>query len=249
MKQPALLIDLDKCLGCNACTVECKREYGAPTGLFRTTIVEKEHGTFPQVTVDYRKAACNHCKDAPCIPACPFGASYKNEMGAVIVDDAKCIGCGLCLGKCPYGARFINPTTKKADKCSLCTERVQAGKDTICATQCFAGAVQFGERADLLAQGQQRVSTLKARYPNANLYGEREYGGLNVLYVLLQEPKAYGLSTVGGGLPSTLPNTGDSRVEMPGPLAAFGVAAAAAGIAVKALVDRANRIREEERAS
>ncbi len=59
---------------------------------------------------------------------------------------------------------------------------------------CPPGALQYGDRNDLLNEGKKRVQTLTAKgWTNANLYGEKELGGLHVMYVLDDHPAIYGL--------------------------------------------------------
>ena len=115
------MIDLDICVGCHACAVNCKEwnssgyhppmtdkdPYGHdPLGVWFNRIHTFEEETDSgQRTVHFPKS-CLHCEDAPCVTVCPTGASYKrSEDGIVLVDESKCIGCKLCSWACPYGAR------------------------------------------------------------------------------------------------------------------------------------------------
>jgi tetrathionate reductase subunit B len=58
---------------------------------------------------------CNHCKEPPCIPVCPVGATFQRADGIVVVDGDRCVGCAHCVQACPYDARFINYDTGKAE--------------------------------------------------------------------------------------------------------------------------------------
>jgi formate dehydrogenase iron-sulfur subunit len=58
---------------------------------------------------------------------------------------------------------------------------------------CPSQAIRFGERDGLLAEARTRVAALRARYPNAQIYGENQLGGLGLLMILLDEPGVYGL--------------------------------------------------------
>ncbi|MGQ7792210.1 4Fe-4S dicluster domain-containing protein [Faunimonas sp. B44] len=148
-----LVIDLDVCVGCHACVVNCKEwntggygaalsdqdPYGAePSGTFLNRIHTFEvvpepngcgggahgaPGASPMV-VHFPKS-CLHCADAPCVTVCPTGASYKRaEDGIVLVNEDWCIGCGLCAWACPYGARELDLAEGVMKKCTLCVDRI-----------------------------------------------------------------------------------------------------------------------------
>src|SRR5271157_1944009 len=105
MTRYGMLIDLLRCVGCNACTVACKANNSTPEGVFFTHVDKVETGKFPNTTVVFFPRACMHCKDAPCITVCPTHASYKRADGIVMVNADECIGCRYCVAACPYGAR------------------------------------------------------------------------------------------------------------------------------------------------
>ena len=83
-------------------------------------------------------------------------------------------------------------------KCSACTSvgynRLAAGLKPECVTTCPTGALQYGDRDELIATGLAAVDKLKANgHPNAYLYGEKELGGLHQMLVLDDTPSVYGL--------------------------------------------------------
>lgn len=184
-----LLLEPEKCVGCEACSVECARGNGLKIGEFRTRVRQKVSGTYPKVHLEFVKRACMHCQDAPCVKVCPAGATYVATGGVVVVDKAKCIGCGLCVQACPFGARrlTVGETGKKvADKCDLCYKRIRSGEKPICAETCPAHAITFGSRDELLA-----------RANGAAVYGKTELGGLGVLVILKKELQRYELPQLG----------------------------------------------------
>lgn len=197
----AMLIDTSKCLFCNACTVECKRENNVVVGkgIFWTQMLTYEVGDFPNVRQYFIKRACNHCTQAACVTACPTGALYHHPEGFVVLDQSKCNGCGYCTQACPFHIPqldVVNPLTgeAKSNKCTFCVQRTANGGETACSMACPFGAILYGDRDQLIAQGKERVATLKAQGKDkARLYGEHELGGLHVLYVLEEEPEVYGL--------------------------------------------------------
>ncbi len=154
-----MVVDLNKCIGCQACTASCKAEFNVPMGVFRTWVREFEDGNYPNVKVEFLPSLCNHCDDPPCVPVCPVQAIFKREDGAVLIDSETCIGCGYCVQACPYEAVFINPQTQVAEKCTFCTNRVEKGLQPACVETCVGGARVFGDLADPQSKISQLVST------------------------------------------------------------------------------------------
>ena len=143
-----MVIDLRKCIGCQACTVACSMENDVPLGFFRTFVSTYEvevHQTARRATLP---RLCNHCEHPPCVEVCPTQATYKREDGIVVVDNEICIGCAYCVQACPYDARFINPETRTADKCNFCVHRTEAGLLPACVETCVGGARIFGDLND-----------------------------------------------------------------------------------------------------
>lgn len=143
----AMTADTRLCVGCKACVLACKAENAVPDGLSRDWIVEEVRGEFPALSAEIRSERCNHCSDAPCVKACPTGASWVAEGGVVLVTHGKCSGCKACISACPYDARFVHPEGY-VDKCTFCLHRVQKGLAPACATVCPTGALTFGDRND-----------------------------------------------------------------------------------------------------
>ena len=100
-----MVIYLAKCIGCHACTVACVAENKLPPGVVYRPVLEQETGTYPAVGRRFVPRPCLHCQNPPCTKVCPVTATYKNEVGAIIVDYNRCIGCRYCLVACPYSAR------------------------------------------------------------------------------------------------------------------------------------------------
>ncbi len=113
-----MIVDLDKCTGCQACVVACQSENNIP-------INEEEHfnqrraiqwirveryweGEFPDVKARFIPIFCQHCADAPCEPVCPVYATYHNSEGLNVQVYNRCIGTRFCANGCPYHARFFN---------------------------------------------------------------------------------------------------------------------------------------------
>jgi molybdopterin-containing oxidoreductase family iron-sulfur binding subunit len=101
----SMAIDLDKCIGCRACTVSCAAENNLPPGVVYRPVIEEEIGTYPNVRIRSTPRPCMHCDEPPCVPVCPADATHKRPDGIVDIHYDKCIGCARCIEACPYEAR------------------------------------------------------------------------------------------------------------------------------------------------
>ena len=146
-KRYAMAVDTRRCVACSACVIACKTENRVLNGGFRCWTVQETSGTFPDLALEVRSERCNHCADAPCVSACPTGASYVAEGGIVAVDPRKCTGCKACIASCPYGARFVHPAGH-VDKCTFCLHRATKGKLPACVEACPTRALTFGDLSD-----------------------------------------------------------------------------------------------------
>ncbi len=196
-KKLGLVIDLDTCVGCHACAVNCKEwntgGHSAPlpdrhpyaadmSGVWFNRIhtfeMETEAGSR---TVHFPKS-CLHCDEPACVTVCPTGASYKREEdGIVLVNADTCIGCKLCSWACPYGAREFDDDAGVMKKCTLCIDRIYnqnlAPVDRVpaCVATCPAQARHFGDLGD----PNSAVSKLVAERGGGDLMPELGYKPVN----------------------------------------------------------------------
>jgi len=196
----AMLIDQTKCIGCGACTVECKAKYEAAFDILRTRMLKYESGTYPDVKLRYKKHACMHCFVAACKEICPVDAIFhvEGDLGGMVeIDKDTCIGCGACVNACPFGVPQLDPEDdNNSEKCSFCAHRVVEGASTYCAEACPVGAIIFGDREELVVQGEERVDFLKTEMgrDKATIYGLEDTG---VLLLLDEDPDVYELPAEG----------------------------------------------------
>jgi Fe-S-cluster-containing dehydrogenase component len=168
----AMLIDLEKCIGCGRCVQACKQENDVPREplYFRTWVERYIIKAEDEVRVDspnggadgfpadvpsdeifrsfFVPKLCNHCTRPPCVQACPTGATYATKEGVVLVDRSYCIGCRYCIEACPYGARYLHPELRVADKCTFCYHRIRRGLRPACVEVCPMNVRIFGDLKD-----------------------------------------------------------------------------------------------------
>jgi tetrathionate reductase subunit B len=162
-------IDIDKCIGCGRCMQACKTENDVPKEpfFFRTWVERYVIKTDKSVTINtistgpeesadvfvekdilrsfFVPKLCNQCDHPPCVQVCPVGATFKTEDGVILMDTKRCVGCRYCIQACPYGARYLHPVTRVADKCTFCYHRLVKGLLPACVEVCPKQARVFGD--------------------------------------------------------------------------------------------------------
>jgi Fe-S-cluster-containing dehydrogenase component len=198
-------IQIDKCIGCGRCVEACKDENEVPKEpfFFRTWVERytiKKDGEASVQNIDPRiegtretlgerdilrsffvPKLCNQCDNPPCVQVCPVGATFKTEDGVVLVDEERCIGCRYCIQACPYGARYLNPKTETADKCTFCYHRITKGLLPACVEVCPTQARIFGDvrsSASPLTRFK-RMNKLHVLKPSLNTEPKVLYSGLD----------------------------------------------------------------------
>lgn len=154
-----MVIDLDRCTGCEACVVACRVENNIPTvgpeeaakgrSMNWIRIERYFEGEYPDVKVKFMPVLCQHCEEAPCEPVCPVYATYHTDEGLNAQVYNRCVGTRYCANNCPYTVRFFNFFDPKWDaplekalnpevsvrtrgvmeKCTFCIQRIRKGEE------------------------------------------------------------------------------------------------------------------------
>ncbi|MBI4219232.1 MAG: 4Fe-4S dicluster domain-containing protein, partial [Chloroflexi bacterium] len=150
-----MVVDVDRCTGCQACVVACQAENNQPLNLeehflqgraFEWIRVERYwEGEYPNIKARFIPVLCQHCENAPCEPVCPVYATYHNDQGMNVQVYNRCVGTRYCANGCPYQVRFFNywepvwpvelrnqlnpDVTVRSrgvmEKCSFCIQRIR----------------------------------------------------------------------------------------------------------------------------
>src|SRR3989440_9223191 len=214
MAQPVgFFTDTPLCIGCKACEVACKEWNQLPNNPleFRDSYDntgQLDHANWrhvrfveqPTKTPDKPIAwsmmsdVCKHCANASCLEVCPTDAIVRTEFDTVFIQQDVCNGCRDCISACPYGVIGFNSNTGTAQKCTFCYDRLQNNLKPACATACPTQSIKFGPLDELRQTAATRLQTLQAQgVNNAQIYGDKEYGGLHRFFLITEKPEAYKL--------------------------------------------------------
>jgi formate dehydrogenase iron-sulfur subunit len=211
----SFFIDTTLCTACRGCQVACKQWHGLPAE--ETT----NRGTYenpPDLSFDTYKLVrmrevvenkkfrwlffqeqCRHCIEAPCLetagdPSAIFKDAATNAI--IYTAETKGLNADEIIGSCPYNIPRKGPDGTLA-KCDMCNDRVHNGLLPACVKTCPTGAMNFGDRADMLALAQKRAKAVK----NAKLI---DPDTVNVIYLVDFDPgvvhKNVMASTSGAGI-------------------------------------------------
>ena len=184
-KQYGFYIHTDRCVQCHACEVACKSWNGVEKGIRWRRVVDVWNGEFPKVANQTISYSCMHCAKPACVDVCPERAITKRiEDGIVVVDQGKCVGCRSCSKVCPfhipqYGRSGV------MQKCNLCLERIEQGKQPSCVATCPGEALKLGTVENLIelstAKSAERLSasTMPPFFISGKLTGEAFLSLLN----------------------------------------------------------------------
>ena len=156
MARWGMVIDLDRCTGCQACVMACKAENNVPAVGMKEAVrgriiswmqvLTEEDEEHPGEVRRFLPRPCLQCDDPPCTKVCPVYATYLDPEGIVAQIYGRCIGCRFCMAACPYNAKYFNwyRYQKEApgqnpdvsvrpkgvvEKCTFCHHRLQKARE------------------------------------------------------------------------------------------------------------------------
>jgi formate dehydrogenase iron-sulfur subunit len=218
----ATLIDIRKCIGCEACVEACQEvnesKFPEPrkpypkmfpkrvkvsdwsekrdvtdrltpyNWLFIQEATVAVQGEETTLTIPRR---CMHCQNPPCADLCPWGAARKLKNGITRIHADICLGGNKCNNVCPWHipqrqtgvGLYLNILPSFAGngvmyKCDRCYNRIEDGKPPACIEACPENVQKIGPRDAIIKEAHAIARKIKGY-----IYGEKENGGTNTIYV------------------------------------------------------------------
>lgn len=205
----AKLYDSSKCIACRSCQKSCKAwnqdeaektknlgTYQNPPDLSAKTRIllrfKEQEGGDTGIIWTFFKDSCRHCLE----PACKMIADGTDDKaitvtdtGAVIYNERTAKVDGLTCG---YNIPRQEQPGKPYVKCTLCIDRITNGLQPACATACPTGALEFGEREEIIKLALEREAAAKKRYPDAHITSD--YKDVTFMQVLHYKDEQFDLT-------------------------------------------------------
>lgn len=209
MPGKTFFVDLSRCTACRGCQIACKQWKQLPAEQTKNTgshqnppdlsfvtlkvVRMKEVGDASDFKWLFLPDQCRHCVDPPCKDAgdgvVKDAITKDKDTGAVIfTEKTKDLPFDVIKGACPYDIPRQDPKTKRMSKCDMCNDRVTSGLLPSCVKTCPTGAMNFGERDEMLAMGKKRLEELKKTKPKAVLV---DYEQVRVVFLTEHAPNLY----------------------------------------------------------
>jgi len=209
MSGKSFFIDLAKCTACRGCQVACKQWKKKPVEPTKNTGSHQNPPDlswmtlklvrFHETDIDgklnwlFFPDQCRHCLDAPCKMVgdseVPEAITQDPDTGAVVfTEKTKDLNIDSVRPACPYDIPRVNPDTKIMYKCDMCNDRVRAGLLPACVKSCPTGAMNFGDREEMLELAKKRLEEARKKYPQAVLADPDD---VRVIFLCQFPPKNY----------------------------------------------------------
>jgi carbon-monoxide dehydrogenase iron sulfur subunit len=162
--QYTVTVDVDKCIGCQMCMMDCAAHHADPKD---SPIVYPQAWKLiseSRMFVDLEgpepvPLLCKHCENAPCVTVCPTGAIRIDEhYGFKILNKDLCIGCRSCLLTCPFGLISMDHEGRVAQKCDMCIQKFQEGLEPVCVQVCPRGALSLKPIEEAITEVRRRTA-------------------------------------------------------------------------------------------
>ncbi len=199
-----MALDVERCIGCHACSVACKVENNVPLGRFRTKVYYWDTGKFPKTKRFFLPTLCMQCEDTPCLKSCDNKAIERGADGIVRVIPDKCDHLGACEAACPYGAIGCDENDV-ADKCDFCSHRLKENMEPACVETCPAEVFHFGDSTDpnsayskFMAVHGKNTSVLKPEEntkPSVHYKGHKKEMEVKIPKGKIHDPYSYEIET------------------------------------------------------
>ena len=185
-----MVVDLDRCTGCQACVVACQAENNVPVageqraayGRWMHWIIIHRYweGEYPNVKARFMPVMCQQCGEAPCEPVCPVFATYHNPEGLNAQIYNRCIGTRYCGIACPYKVRTFNwfrpefptPLTEQLNPDVTVRSRGIMEKCTFCVQRIRRAEIEAGAEGRALVDGEIQPACVQTCPPAALAFGD-----------------------------------------------------------------------------
>lgn len=233
-----------------------KREVSEQLTPYNWLYIQSATGTYQgkdyHLTIPRR---CMHCTNPPCVKLCPWGAAKQLPNGIARLDSNLCLGGGKCKDVCPWAipqrqtgvGLYLDILPSLAGngvmyKCDRCYDRIAEGKLPACIEVCPEKVQEIGPRDEIIRKAQDLAKKI-----NGYIYGEKENGGTNTIYVspVPFEEMNKGITT-GNGKPH-LKAVPDSMKKANNLVAAMAIAPIAGIAAAVGTLVRHSRKEDKER--
>jgi formate dehydrogenase iron-sulfur subunit len=206
MPGKSFFIDTTLCTACRGCQVACKQWHNLPAeetvnrGTYQNpadlSFMTYKLVRFNEAMVDgklkwlFFPDQCRHCLEPPCEMAADNAkAIFKDPATGAVIYTAhtKSLDTQDIIDSCPYNIPRANEDGTLA-KCDMCIDRVENGLEPACVKSCPSGAMNFGDREDMVALAKKRLAEVKKTHPKASLLNPDE---IRVIFLVSEDPNLY----------------------------------------------------------